>query len=101
LSRAHFSVLECLQNIGKYAHASRATIVLEASDDELRFTVRDDGRGFDASPTGYGTGLQGIADRLAALNGSVQIESSPGAGTTIVGALPLPRREGIHRRRCQ
>ena len=66
------------------------TLVLEASDAELRFSVRDDGRGFDVSSTGYGTGLQGIADRLAALNGSVQIESSPGAGTTIVGALPLP-----------
>ena len=85
----YFSVLECLQNIGKYAHASRASVVLEASDAELRFSVRDDGRGFDISSTGYGTGLQGIADRLAALNGSVQIESSPGAGTTVVGVLPI------------
>ncbi len=58
------------------------------ADGTLSFRVIDDGRGFDSAATGYGTGLQGIADRLAALGGEVEITSTPGAGTTIAGRLP-------------
>jgi signal transduction histidine kinase len=86
----YFCVLEALQNVAKYAKADRVTVRLAGNDGSLSFTVTDDGAGFDPAATGYGTGLQGIADRLAALNGSVQVESSPGAGTTVVGAVPLP-----------
>jgi signal transduction histidine kinase len=53
----------------------------------LAFQVADDGRGFDPSSNGYGTGLQGIADRLAALDGTLEIESTPGTGTIIRGRL--------------
>ena len=53
------------------------------------FSVSDDGRGFDPEATGNGSGLQGIADRLGALDGSLQVTSAPGAGTTITGRLPL------------
>jgi len=84
----YFCVLEALQNVAKYAQASSATVRLEAPADELRFTVRDDGRGFDPSSTGYGTGLQGMSDRLAALGGALAVRSAPGAGTTIGGMLP-------------
>ena len=55
----------------------------------LTFEVRDDGHGFDPSSTGYGTGLQGIADRLSALNGSLRVASRVGGGTTITGWVPL------------
>jgi len=48
----------------------------------LRFEVTDDGAGFDPSPSSYGTGLQGITDRLAAL-GSMEVRSTPGGGTTL------------------
>ena len=65
----YFSCLEALQNVAKYAEASRATIALSNGDGSLSFTVTDDGAGFDAAQTSYGTGLQGIADRLAALGG--------------------------------
>ena len=44
--------------------------------------------GFDSAVIGYGTGLQGMADRLAALDGTLQIVSVPGAGTTVAGSLP-------------
>jgi len=84
----YFCVLEALQNVAKYAQASSATVRLEAPADELRFTVRDDGRGFDPSSTSYGTGLQGMSDRLAALGGALAVRSAPGAGTTIDGMLP-------------
>ncbi|HVF08724.1 MAG TPA: histidine kinase [Actinomycetota bacterium] len=85
----YFSALEALQNTAKYAHASRAIITLSRANGSLSFTVADDGRGFDTSATGYGTGLQGIADRLGALDGDLEIASRPGAGTIVTGRVPV------------
>lgn len=73
----------------KYAHASRATVTLGRANGCLEFVVDDDGRGFDTSATGYGTGLQGIADRLGALDGEFEVTSRPGGGTTVRGRLPI------------
>ena len=87
----YFSCLEGLQNVAKYAKATHATICLVQSDGELTFEVADDGNGFDPKQTSYGTGLQGIADRLAALNGTFEVRSSPGAGTTLRGRVPVTR----------
>ncbi|MGH2595677.1 MAG: sensor histidine kinase [Actinomycetota bacterium] len=87
-SAVYFSVLEALQNIAKYADASHATVRLGHDGDGLTFEVVDDGRGFDTSSTGYGTGLQGIADRLAALDGELTVSSTPGTGTSVVGRVP-------------
>ena len=56
---------------------------------ELRFEVQDDGRGFDPAATGYGTGVQGMVDRLAALGGDLRVLSERGLGTTVVGTLPI------------
>jgi len=84
----YFSCLEAMQNIAKYAEASRADIELTHADGTVRFRVIDDGHGFDPYATGYGTGLQGIADRLAALGGVLDVLSAPGSGTTIGGHLP-------------
>ena len=91
----YFSCLEALQNVAKYASASRATVRLTDGDGRLRFEVIDDGVGFDAAASSYGTGLQGIADRLAALDGTVEITSSPGAGTTLKGTLPVGDGPGL------
>jgi signal transduction histidine kinase len=77
-----------LQNVAKYAEASNATVRLEASDGRVRFTIHDDGRGFDPAATNYGSGLQGIADRLGALDGTLTVASAVGEGTTLVGVLP-------------
>jgi signal transduction histidine kinase len=85
----YFSCLEALTNAAKYSQASSANVRLAHSAGELRFAVADDGRGFDPQATSYGTGLQGIADRLAALGGSLQITSAPGAGTTLIGKVPV------------
>ncbi|MGZ4114141.1 MAG: histidine kinase [Actinomycetota bacterium] len=85
----YFSILETLQNTAKYANASRVEVRLEQQDGRLRFEVRDDGVGFDASERSYGTGLQGIADRLAALDGAVHVRSAVGAGTSVAGSLPI------------
>jgi signal transduction histidine kinase len=85
----YFSCLEALQNVAKYASASRATVSLSDGDGRLRFEVTDDGSGFEPSEASHGSGLQGIADRLAALDGELEVRSSPGAGTTVAGVLPV------------
>ncbi|MGZ6543989.1 MAG: histidine kinase [Actinomycetota bacterium] len=84
----YFCCLEALQNISKYAEASAATIRLADGSGTLAFEVTDDGRGFDPGSTGYGTGLQGMADRLDALGGSLEVRSTPGQGTTVAGRVP-------------
>jgi signal transduction histidine kinase len=86
---AYFCILEALQNVAKYASASRATVALACPDGHLEFTVADDGVGFDAATTTTGTGLQGMADRLAAVGGSLRVRSAPGTGTAIHGRLPV------------
>ncbi|HEX6130459.1 MAG TPA: sensor histidine kinase, partial [Actinomycetota bacterium] len=85
----YFSVLEALQNVSKYADARTATVRLAVTDGRLRFEVVDDGRGFDPAATDRGTGLQGIADRLAAVGGSLEVASTPGHGTTVGGEVPV------------
>jgi signal transduction histidine kinase len=88
----YFSCLEALQNVAKYAQATRVTVELAQTDGSLRFEVTDDGKGFDPGAAERGSGLQGIADRLAALGGELTVRSSPGIGTTIVGVLPTQGR---------
>jgi signal transduction histidine kinase len=88
-SAVYFSVLETLQNVAKYADASRVTVRIRDADRELTFEVADDGRGFDPATTSHGTGLQGIADRLSALDGTLEVRSRPGEGTTVIGRVPV------------
>jgi signal transduction histidine kinase len=94
----YFCALEALQNVAKYAGASRATVRLAGPGQAaspngpagvLEFSVTDDGAGFDPASSGYGTGLQGMADRLAALGGDLRVRSQPGQGTTVTGQLPV------------
>ena len=83
----YFCALEALNNVAKYSGATRATVRLSNGNGELHFEVTDDGRGFDTTSTGYGTGLQGMADRVAAVGGELTVRSAPGAGTTIAGTV--------------
>jgi signal transduction histidine kinase len=84
----YFCSLEALQNVAKYAHASRASIKLTQINGSLTFEVADDGDGFDPTTTGYGTGLQGMADRLDAIGGTLIVRSEPGHGTSVTGRAP-------------
>jgi signal transduction histidine kinase len=86
---AYFCVLEALQNVTKYAEASSVTVRLRSGDGVLGFEVHDDGRGFDPASTPRGSGLQNMADRLEALGGSLQVESTPGRGTVVIGRIPI------------
>jgi len=85
----YFAALEALQNAAKYAEAREIAIAIEPTDGELRFSVRDDGVGFDPARTGQGSGLAGIRDRLAVFGGDATVESSPGNGTVVRGRVPV------------
>jgi signal transduction histidine kinase len=85
----YFCTLEALQNATKYAQANEISVRLLEEDDELVLSIQDDGRGFDRVATRLGTGLQNMADRLAALGGALAVRSRPGAGTTIEGRVPV------------
>ncbi|MGH2579283.1 MAG: sensor histidine kinase [Actinomycetota bacterium] len=87
----YFCVLEALQNIVKYADASSVRVALLQADGALTFEVRDDGLGFDPATAQHGTGLQGMADRLDAIGGALEIRSAAGSGTTVIGRQPLGR----------
>ena len=86
----YFCVLEALQNIQKYAKASRACLRLRDGDGALLFEVEDDGRGFDVEHASKGAGLTNMTDRVDAIGGVLRIRSSLGGGTTVAGSLPLP-----------
>jgi signal transduction histidine kinase len=89
-STVYFCTLEALQNVTKYAGAGQATVCLSGTNGSLQFTITDDGTGFDTATARKGTGLQGMADRLAALGGTLHVHSRPGHGTTLSGRLPVP-----------
>jgi signal transduction histidine kinase len=85
----YFSCLEALQNVAKYAQATEVTVRLSHANGTLSFEVSDDGRGFEPGAAVHGSGLQGIADRLAALGGEMVLRTAPGRGTTIRGTVPV------------
>ena len=86
---AYFTVAEALANSLKHGRADRVEVELRESGGRLIVRVRDDGDGFDAAAA-RGTGLANLRDRVAAVGGALQIDTSPGAGTTVVAAFPLP-----------
>jgi PAS domain S-box-containing protein len=84
---AYFVVAEALTNVAKHARAEGAEVTARVEDGTLRVRVRDDGRG-GARPDG--TGLVGLADRLAVLGARLQVDSPIGGGTLIAADIPLP-----------
>lgn len=86
---------EALANVRKHARASRVTISLERTADELVFTVSDDGVGFDPKEPVRLTavGLVGMKERLQELGGVLKVASRPGAGTTVTAVVPVVRQE--------
>jgi PAS domain S-box-containing protein len=84
---AYYIVSEALTNVAKYAQATRAAVRVRESDEKIVVVVEDDGRG-GAEASG-GTGLRGLADRVAALDGTLDVESPRGGGTRLRAELPL------------
>ncbi len=84
---AFYVVAESLTNVAKYAQASRATVGVLCASDALVVEVADDGVG-GADPAA-GTGLRGLVDRVAALDGTLEVESEAGAGTLVRAVIPF------------
>ena len=83
---AYFVVAEALTNVAKHARAGHATAMARVEDGRLAIHVRDDGVG-GAEPSG--SGLLGLADRLAMHDGELRVESPPGGGTVVAATIPL------------
>ena len=84
---AYYVVAEALTNVAKYANASSASVRVARDGECLRVEVRDDGVG--GADAAGGSGLSGLSDRLAALDGSFEVESTAGAGTRVHAEIPL------------
>jgi signal transduction histidine kinase len=85
---AYYVVAEAVTNVGKYARASSATVCISRSNGAATVSVTDDGVG-GADPA-LGSGLRGLADRVEALNGHLDVDSAPGRGTRIRAEIPCP-----------
>ena len=89
---AYYVAAEALANVAKYAHAASAGVHIAEDDErgEIVVEVMDDGIG-GADPS-RGSGLKGLEDRVAALDGTLEVESPPGVGTRIRARIPTARR---------
>ena len=86
----YFCCVECLQNVAKHAGPGASVeLSLAEADGWLNFSVADDGPGLKPGTATGGSGLTNIADRLAAIGGTVRIVSRPGGGTLVTGRAPL------------
>lgn len=84
-------VQESLHNVVRHAQSLQASVRLQRSSTDIQLEVRDEGVGFDCANTkGHRYGIRGIHERAALLGGTAVVESSPGRGTTIRVAFPLP-----------
>ena len=87
-SAAYFVVSEALANVAKYAQATHASVTVEQTNGDLTVEVVDDGVG--GADVARGSGLRGLQDRLAALDGSLSLDSPAGRGTTLRAHIPVP-----------
>ena len=85
---AYFLVSEALANVGKYAKATAVTVRADAAGGELTVEVADDGIG--GADEAKGSGLRGLGDRVAAVDGMLDIHSPPGEGTRLTVRIPVP-----------
>ncbi|CAN5828969.1 hypothetical protein BH23ACT4_BH23ACT4_05180 [soil metagenome] len=91
----YFCVLEALTNATRYADAKSVHIRLAETKEVLAFSIEDDGTGFDSGSSAAGSGLAGMADRLDTVRGRLEIDSEPGRGTSVRGAIPIRMVEEV------
>jgi signal transduction histidine kinase len=84
---AYFVVSECLANVSKHSGASSAQVSVTVADGQVTVSVSDDGVG--GARLDGGSGLQGLVDRVGAVDGVLALESPPGQGTRVVATIPL------------
>jgi signal transduction histidine kinase len=87
---AYFVVSEALANVAKHAEASRAWVAVDDGGNRLAIEVRDDGVG--GATMSSGSGLRGLADRVEAVGGRIDVRSEPGAGSVVLAEIPCASR---------
>jgi signal transduction histidine kinase len=87
---------EAVNNVARHSGAKNASIQLELQGGDLKLTVNDDGRGFDATAAHAGEGLASIARRMRDVGGTATWEAQAGGGTRFTAVLPLPGRTVLH-----
>jgi PAS domain S-box-containing protein len=85
---------ESLNNVAKHSHATTALVRIDQDEENIDFSIHDNGVGFDtsrvfSSSNGRGLGLIGIRERLQDFRGTLHIDSAPGRGTTLTATIPL------------
>ena len=84
----HVELIELNKNVG-FAAGTNVAVRLTETEGHLLFSVRDDGSGFDPGEARPGSGLGNMADRVAALGGTLEVTSAPSRGTAVMGRVPL------------
>jgi signal transduction histidine kinase len=85
-------IQEALSNATKHGHAKRAVLEVHEDLSTVELTFRDDGAGFDPDASTAGFGMLGMRERVQLLHGRLEVDSSPGDGTTVTASLPAQRR---------
>lgn len=86
----YFTCLAALDNAAKHAGPAQVDVSLSDSGSALHFAVRDSGAGFDPDQQPHGTGIANMRDRIAAVGGTLTVDSTPGHGTRVQGSVPDP-----------
>ena len=84
---AYFVVSEALTNVARHAQAENAAVTVRSGKGRLEVEIRDDGDG--GADLASGSGLRGLVDRVAALGGSLEVESPAGMGTILRAVMPI------------
>jgi signal transduction histidine kinase len=94
-SAVYYSCLEAVNNARKHAQGATIGVRLHTEDGLLRFTVEDDGPGWDLDrASSPGRGLRNVTARISTVGGRIDVRSAPGRGTTVEGSVPVPRPAG-------
>ncbi|MDP9302451.1 MAG: ATP-binding protein, partial [Actinomycetota bacterium] len=91
----YFCCLQAIQNVIRHANNAPCVVALSRDAEEIAFEIRDSGPGFDVAATPRGMGLQIVQDRVDALEGTLQVTSTPGAGTTVSIRMPVRVLEAV------
>lgn len=88
-SAVYFVCLEAVKNATSHATPSRVGVTLQRSGAQLRFSIEDDGEGFEPTRAAGGRGLVNLDDRIGGLGGTLTVLSAPGRGTRVDGVVPV------------
>jgi signal transduction histidine kinase len=91
----YFCCLQAIQNVIRHADNAASVVRLDLDGDDIAVEIHDEGRGFDVAATPRGMGLEIVQDRVDALDGTLEVKSAPGRGTTVSIRIPVRELETV------